>query len=254
MAGGDMYEQAIDVCADAAFTSGIACTGQGDSVSGEGGSDAWGLSWWNAQWSWTNFSSAPGGSSGSQGIFDTEDSGENVDEGGQGGHPCNGNSICASETTTTTTFLYMQPYTVQMPTNLVPETDPKFWDPFAGGFAAAKAALAKRSCAKLFGGQGAATLDATQYRFLTAPPNRWASTEQGGRSVFINPDGAFMNFASLVGNAKVFGRTWTADNIRALIILHELGHELNGITTFQNDRGNETLSRQYSQRVADACF
>jgi RHS repeat-associated protein len=150
------------------------------------------------------------------------------------------------------TFFDCAPESPQMPANLVPETDPKYWDPFNSGFAAAKAALAKRSCAKLFGGKGADALDATQYRFVTLPsPKQWAQTQQGGSTVFINPQGAFMNFATIVGNTKLYGRTWTADSIRALIILHELGHELN---ILQADGNNETLSGQNNQTVADACF
>ena len=45
-----------------------------------------------------------------------------------------------------------------MPANLVPETDPKFWDDFNTGFAAAKARLAKPSCAKYLVAKGADAL------------------------------------------------------------------------------------------------
>jgi RHS repeat-associated protein len=46
MAGGDLYEQSYDACGDAAFTTGTACVGQGDPLSGEGGYAGWFPGFW----------------------------------------------------------------------------------------------------------------------------------------------------------------------------------------------------------------
>jgi hypothetical protein len=139
----------------------------------------------------------------------------------------------------------------QMPANLPPGTPAVFWKPFTQGFNAAMKALRKKSCSSFYGGQGAATMNASTYRFLDLGLTAGASTNPGF-SVFVNsnPKGPYMN-----PPANFLG-VRTAPGIRGLILLHELGHELSNITGFVADAGPSRLNinLQQTHEVINVCF
>lgn len=114
-----------------------------------------------------------------------------------------------------------------------------------------KELLTQKDCAKLFGDQGPATLDATQYMFENLKDPTAGASTNSRTSVFINTKGPFLDFA---GPMRAFGRSWTQQTIRPLILLHELGHQLSDITGFKPDANDSDLNRKQSQQVVDDCF
>ena len=94
----------------------------------------------------------------------------------------------------------------------------------------------------------------TSYRFLDLGTG--ASTAPGGAEVFINIGGRYMTakggcirlpngFSCNLGNVT---------NIRAFILLHELGHQLKGNTGFTQDVDDAATNSAHSMRVIKACF
>ena len=142
------------------------------------------------------------------------------------------------------------------PSNLVYGTPERFWAPFTQGFNAALEDLGKKKCSALYGGQGVATMKATQYRFVPfgrSDSNTGAATISP-TSVFINSTGPYMTFSPLVGQAGPFGHHWTQPQFRAFILFHELGHQLSPVTGFQPDAQNLSLNKAQSLQVISACF
>jgi RHS repeat-associated protein len=119
------------------------------------------------------------------------------------------------------------------------------------GLDAAKELLKKDRCAKFFGGNGPATLDATEYMFENLKDPKIGASTNSVSSVFINTTGPFLDFS---GPMRAFGISWTQQSIRPLILLHELGHQLSDITGFKPDAGNHDLNRAQSQKLVDNCF
>jgi RHS repeat-associated protein len=126
--------------------------------------------------------------------------------------------------------------------------------------------FSKKSCADLFGGVGAiVALESTEYRVLPlGAPSLNQQTGQYGvtgaqtnssTSVFINSQGPFFNTIINipgVGNRTFdFGTGLSGAEFGALLLLHELGHQI-GI--FRSDRNDSALNRSYTQQVQDACF
>jgi YD repeat-containing protein len=120
------------------------------------------------------------------------------------------------------------------------------------------------ACAALFGGleNALAILSSTEYRFLDLGGPE--ATDTGGfrvtgaqtnspTSVFINSQGPFINQTLFVsgGRTQDFSNGMNATSFRALLILHELGHQ-SGV--FQPDRTDPDLNRTQTQKIIDACF
>ena len=112
--------------------------------------------------------------------------------------------------------------------------------------------LEKDKCGAFFGGQGLDRLRATNYRFLpfTNQPRATAGV-LSDFMVNINPNGAFFS-----GPPKpiMYGRVWDLTSFRGLLLLHELGHQLDSVTGFRADWDNQRLNDAQSQRVATACY
>jgi len=154
------------------------------------------------------------------------------------------------------------------PDNLVQGTPKKFWKPFRQGFAEALNRLSKQSCDQFFHldagcrsgplGVGANRMRDTKYRFLAASnqgPGSGAATA-GPKDVWINPNGLFVTATG--GRIKLpDGSTYdlgSAKNVRAFILLHELGHELSDYTAFTDDADDDTRNSAHSLAVLGACF
>jgi hypothetical protein len=136
-----------------------------------------------------------------------------------------------------------------LPSGLPHGTSPQYWRVFRQGLKEAKKRLRKKSCGNFYGGQGPSTLDATQYRFLDLGSTGIGASTNPGFSVFLNSNanGPYMsppsNFLGVGGSKQ----------IRGLIFLHELGHELANITLFVPDVGSDVNQLQSSLVVAH-CF
>lgn len=130
-----------------------------------------------------------------------------------------------------------------------------------------KKRLDKEKCANLFGGKekALATINGAEYRFLSLGAAKLDSNTGDVRvigaatnsatSVFVNTQGPFLNQNMFVPGAGLktldFGTGLRGASFDALLLLHELGHQV-GI--FGSDANDPKLNRSYTQQVLDACF
>ena len=132
---------------------------------------------------------------------------------------------------------------------------------FADGFSSAARALSKSSCAAFFAGRGAAaprpleTMRAAEYRFLALPqgPSVGAQTNSEN-SVFINTTGLFVTAEG--GGVVLAGRDYdlgSASAVRAMILLHELSHQL-GIFGPDSGPAHAADNASHSLDVINACL
>lgn len=125
---------------------------------------------------------------------------------------------------------------------------------FDDGWRSAMSALKGRDCRRFFGDAVAETMRATEYRFLTLPQGPTVGAQTNGpRSVFINAEGLFVTASD--GRITLDRRgydLWSADRVRAMILLHELGHQLK---LFGPDAGPELRAEnaRHSLDVIAAC-
>jgi len=148
------------------------------------------------------------------------------------------------------------PSGIVRPSNLPPGTPQQYWAPFVQGFNTAQKQLQKKTCGAFYSGQGPATMNATEYRFLQLSSPTTGAQTNSATSVFINSRGPYMTYAPTIGQPSPFGVYWTQPLFRAFILLHELGHQLSSITGFQEDAGSARLrlNQAQSRRVISACF
>jgi RHS repeat-associated protein len=150
------------------------------------------------------------------------------------------------------------------PTNLPQGTPQQYWDPFSDGFAEALKRFKSGKCAELFEStchygpytEGADRMRDTTYRFLALErPSTGAATPPGGE-IFINIDGDYMTAKS--GRITLPGGITydlgSITNVRAFILLHELGHQLSPNTGFKPDAGLDQLNAAHSIAIINACF
>jgi hypothetical protein len=104
--------------------------------------------------------------------------------------------------------------------------------------------------------QDAVHVALTEYRFVTLPqgPGTGAQTPDSTH-VQINIAGVYM---TAIGGGIRLPNGFTCNlgsvtNVRALVLLHELGHQLSGITGFTPDVDRATYSA-HSMRIIKACF
>jgi RHS repeat-associated protein len=147
------------------------------------------------------------------------------------------------------------------PTNLPIGTPKKYWKPLTKGMNNALKRLNKKPCADMFRtpcdpNAGRNQLNNTPYRFLALPqgPKVAAQTAENG-DVQINMLGLYMTatdgrIALPDGSSFDLGGV---NDVRALILLHELGHELSGGTGFVPDT-DPAINAAHTKRVIDACF
>ncbi len=152
----------------------------------------------------------------------------------------------------------------QMPGNLPPGEPQVYWGPFADGFAEALNRLNNTNCAEQFEPSchegpyttGANQMRNTTYYFDTMPQGAGAGAQTGGpTTVIINDQGLYMTARNgritLPNGSKC--NLGSITNVRAFILLHELGHQLKGNTGFTDDVDGATNSA-HSMRIIKACF
>ena len=152
----------------------------------------------------------------------------------------------------------------QRPNNLPLGTPQQYWGPFADGFAEALNRLNNTNCAKQFepschGGPettGATQMQNTTYRFVPLPQGSGAGAQTADpTNVQINSLGLYMAAAN--GGIRLPNgftcNLGSVTNVRAFILLHELGHQLSGNTGFTPDVDAATNSA-HSMRIIKACF
>ncbi len=152
----------------------------------------------------------------------------------------------------------------QRPGNLPLGTPQQYWGPFADGFAEALNRLNNANCAEQFGPTchggpdftGANQMRSTTYRFVPLPQGPGAGAQTADpTNVHINSLGLYMT-ATNGGIRLPNGFTCnlgSITNVRAFILLHELGHQLSGNTGFTPDVDAATNSA-HSIRIIRACF
>ncbi len=152
----------------------------------------------------------------------------------------------------------------QRPDNLPLGTPQQYWGPFSDGFNEALNRLNNTRCADEFeppcdegpGPSAANQMRNTSYRFLNLGSPSTGAATAGPTDVFINTIGVYMTakgggirlpngFTCNLGNAT---------NVRAFILLHELGHQLKGNTGFTTDVDDASTNSAHSMRIIKACF
>lgn len=153
---------------------------------------------------------------------------------------------------------------VQPPHGLPLGTPQKYWGPFADGFAEALNRLNNTNCAEMFEpschegpyATGANAMQNTTYRFIDLNPRIGAETLEGGETVVINPLGRY--FGPQNGTVRLPNGTicnlGSITNVRAFILLHELGHQLSTNTGFTNDKDDAATNSAHSMRIIKSCF
>jgi RHS repeat-associated protein len=153
------------------------------------------------------------------------------------------------------------------PANLPQGTAQQYWDPFSEGFAEALNRLKSGKCGELFestchpgsNDAGADRMRATLYRFvvLLQGPGTAAQTvnEVPKTDVQINIEGLYMTATSgkiRLPNGNMYD-LGSVTNVRAFILLHELGHQLSGNTGFTDDT-NADINSRHSILIINRCF
>jgi hypothetical protein len=144
----------------------------------------------------------------------------------------------------------------------------QYREDFERAYRAAFDRLGRRSCADFFGGRDAAgrVLGATEYRVLalgrprvnpqTGDVSVVGAQTNGADSVFVNSQGPFFNNQMVVpGRSGVqaldFGSGLRGADFGALLLLHELGHQ---VGLFGRDAHDPDLNQRYTRAVLNACF
>lgn len=140
-------------------------------------------------------------------------------------------------------------------------TPPGMVRQFEGGWREAVRALQAPSCRDFFASRGAAwprpleEMTLTAYRFKELPVASTVGAETNGPgSVFINQSGVFTR--AVTGWVTLDDRRWDLggpDRVRALILLHELGHEL-GIFGMDALPGQQAENFAHSLDVMAHCL
>ncbi len=144
---------------------------------------------------------------------------------------------------------------------LPPGTPKDYARLFNEGWAAATRALRSQRCEALFRSRGApagaalAALRATEYRFLALPQGESVGAQTNGpASVFINTKGVYVT--AVDGDITLDNRRYElwdgAEGVRAMVLLHELGHEM-GLFGPDSGSARQSENARHSLDVIDAC-
>jgi RHS repeat-associated protein len=155
-------------------------------------------------------------------------------------------------------------FRAKKPDNLPLGTPKKYWKPFARGQKEALKRLNNKKCADLFespchdgpDSRGANQMKDTEYRFVPLPQGTGVGAQTvDSTHVQVNTLGAYLTATS--GRIRLpDGSTMdlgSARNVQAMILLHELGHELSDETGFTPDLDPAT-NAAHTKRIIDACF
>lgn len=131
---------------------------------------------------------------------------------------------------------------------------------FNDGWRVAAKALERKDCAAFFAAHGAPaprpveTMARTEYRFLALPQGATVGAQTNSEgSVFINTSGLFVTAEG--GGIALNGRSYElgdASAVRAMILLHELGHQL-GLFGPDSGPALRAQNARHSQDILDHC-
>jgi hypothetical protein len=177
-----------------------------------------------------------------------------------------GTSSTFESAVTGSVMLWLNLTTQQSPT-IPPETAKKYVDAFNKAQEDLKKRLEDEKCAALFGGKdkALAAINGTTYRFLDLGAPKVdrdsgavrvvGAQTNSATSVFINTQGPFLNQSMFVQGAGLKtlnnGTGLRGASFGALLLLHELAHQLN---IFGPDANNQELNEKYTKQVLDKCF
>jgi hypothetical protein len=132
-------------------------------------------------------------------------------------------------------------------------TDDHFKERLKPAFQEAIGKLRDPGCGNFFGGSTYAmgVMDATLYRFVDLPENPNATAAAPSfHHVLIVPSSAFMTYDARPGQPRPLDRNWNSGaDFGALVLLHELGHQ---VGRFGEDTGIE-INRRHSRDVIWNC-
>jgi RHS repeat-associated protein len=155
-------------------------------------------------------------------------------------------------------------FRAKKPSNLPFGTPKKYWKPFSRGMKQALKRLNKKPCAELFENschegrdlEGANEMKNTEYRFVPLPQGSGVGAQTvDGTHVQVNSLGLFMtavNGRIMLPDGSTFD-LGSAQNVQAMILLHELGHQLSNETGFIPDVDAAT-NAAHTKRIIDVCF
>ena len=155
-------------------------------------------------------------------------------------------------------------FRAKRPPNLPFGTPKKYWKPFSRGMKQALKRLNNKPCVELFENSchqgpdldGANQMKNTEYRFVPLPQGTGAGAQTvDATHVQVNSLGLFMTAVSgriMLPDGSTFD-LGSVQNVQAMILLHELGHQLSNETGFVPDTDAAT-NAAHTKRIIDACF
>ncbi len=139
-----------------------------------------------------------------------------------------------------------------------PATEEVYHEALSDGLSEAYRRLSRGRCAQFFCCEGPETLQNLVFYFAALPSNQGAghSTEPGAPfDVIINTRGAYFTATSgVIGIPGARFNLGSRRNVRAFVLLHELGHRLSSCTGFTKDADDPQKNAEHSKAVLDACF
>ena len=139
-----------------------------------------------------------------------------------------------------------------------PSSEPLYHDALSDGLQEAYSRLSRGRCAEFFCCKGPETLQNLIFYFGALPANQGAGHQPSGSAPFdviINVNGAY--FSATTGVIGIPGARFNLGslrNVRAFILLHELGHRLSSCTGFTQDADDQQRNAEHSKAVLDHCF
>jgi RHS repeat-associated protein len=142
---------------------------------------------------------------------------------------------------------------------------PKQEKQFQKAFKYAEKELKKPDCAGLFGGSGAATMDATTYTLAALfnsdgtlnsdalAADQWVNG-QPTKNVTINMIGSFFSPSSSSLGQSLLGAGLSVTQVEAFVLLHELGHETGVLGNDNPGSGGESAAAQFNVQILNDCF
>ena len=155
-------------------------------------------------------------------------------------------------------------FRAKKPSNLPFGTPKKYWKPFSRGMNQALKRLNNKPCADLFenpchegpDSNAANQMKNSEYRFVPLPQGSGVGAQTvDSTHVQVNSLGLFMTAVSgriTLPDGSTFD-LGSAQNVQAMILLHELAHQLDNETGFVPDADAAT-NAAHTKRIIDACF
>jgi RHS repeat-associated protein len=142
------------------------------------------------------------------------------------------------------------------PQFLIPSQADQYLDVLSNGYGEALRRVNRKKCKEFFCSKGEETLGATKYYFGELPQGpKVAAQVPSTTLVQINTKGLYMTATSgtITLPTRESFNLGTVTNVRAFILLHELGHQLKCCTDFTDDVDDATNAK-HSKKILKNCF